>query len=68
MEQYKSVWRPLTAFDPATYNPREITDIALEALGESLEEFGLVQPLIVNLRSEDKGWPPGSRPKASISR
>lgn len=36
----------------ANYNPREITDEALEGLGASIERFGLVQPIIVNKRTD----------------
>lgn len=56
MKQHKSIWRQIDEFDPAPYNPRQISAEALAALGESLDEFGLVQPLIVNIRSAEKGW------------
>jgi ParB-like chromosome segregation protein Spo0J len=35
---------------PATYNPRQIDDAALAGLAKSLEKFGLVEPIIVNVR------------------
>lgn len=37
--------------NPAAYNPREITDAAFEGLKESIKKFGLVDPLIVNVRN-----------------
>jgi len=37
---------------PAPYNPREISPKALEGLRASLEEFGLVEPLIWNQRTK----------------
>jgi ParB-like chromosome segregation protein Spo0J len=42
---------PLKELAPATYNPRKIDDEALAALSSSLEEFGLVQPIVWNKRS-----------------
>ena len=42
---------PLSAMQPAKYNPREISDEALEALANSLKSFGLVQPLVWNKRT-----------------
>jgi ParB-like chromosome segregation protein Spo0J len=42
---------PLSAMNPAPYNPRNMSPQALEALSNSLENYGLVQPLIWNKRS-----------------
>lgn len=42
---------PLAAMDPAPYNPRDISNAALEALAHSLKSFGLVQPLVWNKRT-----------------
>ncbi|GAB1376824.1 hypothetical protein MASR1M48_16760 [Lactococcus petauri] len=36
--------------NPAEYNPRSITQGALDGLVKSIEKFGNVQPLIVNIR------------------
>lgn len=52
--------RPLSTLVPADYNPRAMTPTARAALAASLARFGLVQPLVANLRSEAKGWPAGS--------
>ena len=40
----------LSALQPADYNPRTITDEALQGLAASLERFGCVEPIIVNVR------------------
>jgi len=40
----------LAALNPAGYNPRIIDDEALTALTASLERFGCVEPIIVNIR------------------
>jgi len=37
--------------NPAAYNPRDITEAAFEGLKESVKKFGLVDPLIVNVRT-----------------
>ncbi len=62
VQQFKPVKRKLADVDPAAYNPRRISDDELEGLRESLKTFGLVQQLIVNKRTKDRGWPKGSRP------
>lgn len=41
---------PLSELNPAAYNPRKISDANLAGLRVSLEKFGLVQPIIVNIR------------------
>jgi ParB-like chromosome segregation protein Spo0J len=33
---------------PAEYNPREMTEEETEELNESLERFGMVEPIVVN--------------------
>jgi len=40
----------LAEIKPAKYNPRTISGPALEGLKKSLEKFGLVEPIIVNIR------------------
>lgn len=42
----------LDDYDPAPYNPREIALDELAGLRGSIEAFGLVQPLVVNLRTK----------------
>lgn len=41
----------LSDLTPAAYNPREIGADALAGLGESVERFGLVQPIVLNERT-----------------
>ena len=36
--------------NPAEYNPRQIDDESLSGLAKSLEKFGLVEPVIINIR------------------
>jgi ParB-like chromosome segregation protein Spo0J/DNA modification methylase len=39
---------PITELKPATYNPRKITEQELSKLQKSIEEFGFVDPVIIN--------------------
>lgn len=36
--------------NPAPYNPRTITDEALKGLQKSIETFGYIEPIVVNIR------------------
>ena len=38
---------------PASYNPRQIDDSTKERLRKSIEEFGLVDPIIINLKTKN---------------
>lgn len=40
----------LKDLSPADYNPRRITPEALKGLGKSIEKFGYLEPLVVNIR------------------
>lgn len=40
----------LCELNPAPYNPRQISDAAIEGLSNSLKRFGCVEPIIVNVR------------------
>lgn len=40
----------VSALNPAPYNPRRITKEARKGLKASLDRFGLVQPIVVNIR------------------
>jgi len=40
--------RKISDLLPAGYNPREITESQLEKLEKSIQEFGFVEPVIVN--------------------
>lgn len=41
----------LSGLNPATYNPRTISDEALAGLARSIEKFGCVEPIVVNVRA-----------------
>jgi ParB-like chromosome segregation protein Spo0J len=43
--------RPIKSIRTAKYNPRKISDQALESLKQSIERFGFVDPVIVNDRT-----------------
>lgn len=43
---------PIDELIPAEYNPRTISEPALEGLGHSIERFGLVQPIVWNARTK----------------
>ena len=38
--------------EPAEYNPRKISDQAMQGLSASIDRFGLVQPVVWNRRTE----------------
>ena len=40
----------LSELRPAAYNPRTISDEALAGLAKSMERFGCVEPIVVNVR------------------
>lgn len=41
----------LVDIEPADYNPRTITDEAKKKLRNSIETFGLVEPIIINTKN-----------------
>lgn len=41
----------LTQIEPADYNPRTITEEARKKLRNSIETFGLVEPIIINTKN-----------------
>jgi hypothetical protein len=47
---------------PAPYNPRYIEAHELNALRESLKRYGAVEPLVVNRRTQEQGWPADAKP------
>ena len=53
---------------PAEYNPRKWTDKARKGLNESLDEFGFVQPIVVNSAPERKGIVIGGNFKLDIAK
>lgn len=51
MQEHETRRVPVEKLCPAEYNPRTITEQALDGLRKSLEEFGLVQPIVWNERT-----------------
>lgn len=43
----------INTIKPASYNPRQISNKQYKKLGQSIEEFGLVDPVIVNLKNNN---------------
>ena len=43
----------ITDIKPATYNPRTITDENFNKLKQSLNQYGLVDPIVINLKNEN---------------
>lgn len=60
VEDIESVHIPDLNF--ADYNPRSISQSELRKLAESIEEFGFVEPVIVNRRTEATGWSKDDHP------
>jgi hypothetical protein len=51
MNNLKIEYVPIGSINPSEYNPRAISNDALDGLKKSLSEFGLTQPLVVNKRT-----------------
>ena len=53
---------PIEKLNKSAYNPRVIDTIEFDALKRSLQEFGFVEPIVVNIREhesfqpDEKGW------------
>lgn len=43
----------ITDINPASYNPRTITEENYQKLKDSLGNFGLIDPIIINLRNNN---------------
>lgn len=46
-----TIWK-ISDINPASYNPRDISDSAFQGLCESIKKFGMVDPLIVNVKDK----------------
>lgn len=51
MKKWQTVKMQVSELMPADYNPRDITEKALTGLGNSIERFGVVQPVVWNRRT-----------------
>jgi len=51
MIKWHSEEREIRSLNPAPYNPRRLTKTQGEQLQKSLDEFGIVEPLVINLNN-----------------
>lgn len=58
---------PVEQLKPAEYNPRKWSEAARKGLSESLDQFGFVQPIVVNSNPERKGIIIGGNFKLDIA-
>jgi len=47
-EKLKIVYVPVEQLNPAEYNPRKLTQHEARQIQESIDEFGMVEPIVVN--------------------
>jgi len=50
----KIIQKPVDELKEATYNPRQLTESQLESLKESINKFGIIDPIIVNINEKRK--------------
>lgn len=50
----KTISRKISELKPSEYNPRELTKKQYEDLKKSLQEFGVVEPTLVNMHQDRK--------------
>ena len=58
---------PIEQLKPAEYNPRKWSEAARQGLTKSIDEFGFVQPIVVNSASERRGVIVGGNFKLDIA-
>lgn len=51
--EYKIIWLNPQQLNPADYNPRFITDESLEGLKTSIKTFGILDPIVLNTRTNN---------------
>ena len=56
----------ISKLNPAEYNPRRLTDTQYQHLRNSLEEFGIVDPIVVNSHKDRKNIIIGGHQRARI--
>jgi hypothetical protein len=64
----KIVKRKVDSLVEAPYNPRQLTTRAYEHLKASMERFGFVEPLVVNINSQRKNIVIGGNHRLQIAR
>ena len=52
--QIKIVYKKISTLKPADYNPRKISDAEKKTIEESIKQFGIVDPIIVNQHKDRK--------------
>ena len=57
---------PVASLLPAPYNPRKWTREATEQLKESIEKYGIVDPILANAASERRGIVIGGNFRLSV--
>ena len=62
----KIIERKISELKPAEYNPRELTKKQYEDLKASLSEFGMVNPLLVNMHADRKNVLIGGHQRARV--
>ena len=60
------VSKKITDLKPAEYNPRELTKKQYEDLKNSLTEFGVVEPILINKHKDRKGVVVGGHQRLQI--
>lgn len=68
MSELKIYQMPVGDLKPATYNPRKMSDRQREELTKSIQQFGLVDPIIVNNHARRKGIVIGGHQRLTIAK
>lgn len=59
---------PIDELKPAEYNPRKWSDAARKGLTDSMDEFGMLQPIVANSSAERRGVVIGGNFKLDIAK
>jgi len=59
---------PIDELKPADYNPRKWSDAARKGLTDSMDEFGMLQPIVANSSAERRGVVIGGNFKLDIAK
>ena len=68
MDNLKIVYIPIKELVPSTYNPRKWNESQIKALKESIQRFGLVDPIICNSSPERKNIVIGGHFRLAIAK
>lgn len=64
----KVTLRSIDQLTPADYNPRKLSDTQFQQIQESLETFGFVDPIIVNVHPEREGVIVGGHQRVKVAK